>query len=124
MQRPDLGRRLGGAKPGAGAPQDCDPDDLLNQTVLVPIFNDVAEQGPGWQNQCDLGPGGKCYRVEGFAAFHIVGFRFPGGPSWVQNPPCDPPNTCISGYFTEFVFGGGSGGDGPDFGARVVWLES
>lgn len=114
-----------GAKPGNGPPQDCDPDDLLNQTILLPVFDDVTEQGgQGWANQCSLGPGGKCYRVYGFAAFYITGFRFPGNQSWRQNAPCSAPDTCIGGYFTDFIFPGGEGPGNVDLGAKTIWLES
>ncbi len=114
-----------GAKPGNGPPQDCDPDDLINRTILMPVFDDVTEQGgQGWANQCSLGPGGKCYHVAGFAAFHITGFRFPGNQSWRQNAPCSPPDTCIGGYFTEFIFAGGQGPGDVDLGAKTIWLES
>lgn len=114
-----------GAKPGNGPPQDCNPDDLINQTILLPVFHDVTEQGGGgWANQCSLGPGGKCYRIAGFAAFHITGFRFPGNQSWRQNAPCSAPDTCIGGYFTEFLFAGGDGPGDVDLGAKTIWLES
>jgi Flp pilus assembly protein TadG len=109
-----------GSKPGNGAPNDCDFDGLLGTTVMIPVFDDLTESGgPGG---CTIGPGGKCYHVLGFAGFHISGFRFPGNQS--SPPPCNPPLTCISGYFTEFVFGNATGGGGTDLGARAVWLVS
>lgn len=112
-----------GAKPGSGAPQDCDPDDLLDKILMIPIFNDVTEPGGGgFAGQCTTGPGGKCYRIDGFAAFYVTGFRFPGGQGWRQNPPCNPPDTCISGYFTDYVLPGSTGGGDNDFGAQTVWL--
>lgn len=109
-----------GSKPGNGVPHDCDPDDWLDTTVLIPVFNDLTETGnpPG----CSLGPGGKCYRILGFAALHITGFRFPGNQSSPR--PCDAPDTCISGYMTEFVFGHATGGGDTDLGAKAVWLVS
>ena len=66
------------------------------------------------------------HRIEGFAAFHITGFRFPGGRSWAQNAPCNSPDTCMSGYFTEAIFpgGGSGGGTAPNLGALTIWLES
>ena len=54
--------------------------------------------------------------------FHMTGFRFPG--EWTTPPPCNPPDVCISGYFTEFVFGNATGGGGTDLGANAVWLVS
>jgi hypothetical protein len=114
-----------GAKPGNGPPQDCDPSDLLHQTILLPVFDDVTEQGgQGWANQCSIGPGGKCYHIYGFTAFYVTGFRFPGNQSWRQNPPCSAPDTCISGFFTEFIFAGGEGPGDTDLGAKTIWLES
>ena len=114
-----------GSKPGNGPPRDCNPSDLLNQTILLPVYNDVTEPGgSGFSRQCDLGPGGKCYRIEGFAAFYVTGFRFPGNSSWSQNAPCSAPDTCISGHFTQAIIPGGEGGGDSDLGARTVWLES
>lgn len=109
------------AKPGNGIPQGCDLSaDLLGQTVMIPIFDDVWDNDGG-SAPCS-GPAGKCYHIYGFAAFYVDGYRFPG--EW-HNPPCNPPKTCLGGYFTEFVFantGGTGGGGGPDLGAKIVYL--
>ena len=109
------------AKPGNGIPQGCDLSaDLLGQTVLIPIFDDVWDNDDG-SAPCS-GPAGKCYHIYGFAAFYVDGYRFPG--EW-HNPPCNPPKTCLGGYFTKFVFsntGGTGGGGGPDLGAKIVYL--
>ena len=115
------------AKPGNGPPRDCNPSDLLDQTLLLPIYDDVTEPGgAGFNRQCSVGPDGKCYRIAGFAAFHVTGFRFPGNQSWRQNAPCSSPDTCLGGYFTEFLFPGevGEPDDDGGFGARTIWLES
>ena len=105
-----------GANPGNGPPSDCDLDSLLGTTVMIPVFDDFAPDGgpPG------CGPGGKCYHVLGYAAFHLTGYRFPGRQS--SPPPCGPPLTCISGHMTQFVFGPATGGGGTDLGAKAIWL--
>ncbi len=109
-----------GSKPGNGVPNGCDLSaDLLNQTVMIPIFDDVWDTSDGGGAPCS-GPGGKCYHIYGFAALYVTGYRFPGNSA---NAPCNPPKSCLSGYFTDFVFSneGGSTG-GPDLGANVVYL--
>lgn len=91
---------LVGAKPGNGPPRDCSPEVLYHQIILLPIFDDVTAS----QDQCTVGPGGKCYRIQGFGEFYVTGFRFPGNSSWTTaDPPCSAPDTCIGGFFTEFV---------------------
>jgi hypothetical protein len=114
-----------GAKPGSGPPNGCDPSQLLDRVLLIPVFDDTVDQNdPDFAGQCSTGPGGKCYHVHGFAAFYVTGFRFPGvGSGWVQNPPCSPPDSCIGGYFTDYVFElPGTDTGGPDLGAVVVEL--
>jgi Flp pilus assembly protein TadG len=113
-----------GANPGNGRPTNgslrCTREDFLGPdlsgtTVLLPIFNDVTGTGQ---------PGS--YRIEGFAAFHIVGMRFPGG-GWRVNmttQECGNNQSCIKGYFTEFVFPGQGGPGNSDFGAKTIWLVS
>ena len=114
-----------GANPGNGNPGngsiDCEQEDFLGpnlsgHTVLIPIYNDVTGQG---QNGV--------YHIEGFAAFHITGIRFPGGNAWrinMSNQECRNNQSCIKGYFTEFVFPGQGGPGDVDFGAKTIWLVS
>ena len=92
-----------GEDPGASADNSCDPSEWVNRTLLIPIYDQVSDQG---------GQNGE-YHVVGFAAFYLTGYRFPGDTS---PPACDPPDTCITGYFTTFVTGGGEFGtcDLPD----------
>jgi Flp pilus assembly protein TadG len=96
---------------GARVP-DCVDDDmtaLQNKTVLVPIFDDTRGVGHGGE-----------YRVFGFAAFHIVGYRFPGNA--YNLGPCAPLGIgCMRGHFTGFsttgtVFGG------PNMGVNIIKL--
>jgi hypothetical protein len=114
-----------GANPGNGNPTngslDCTQEDFLGpsltgHTVLLPIYNDVTGQGQP-----------ASYRIEGFAALHITGIRFPGGPSWRINmttSECKNNQSCIKGYFTEFIFPGQGGPGDTDFGAKTIWLVS
>ncbi|MEQ8841081.1 MAG: pilus assembly protein TadG-related protein [Acidimicrobiales bacterium] len=114
-----------GANPGNGNPGngsiDCTQADFLGpglsgQTVLLPIYNDVTGTGQP-----------ASYRIEGFAAFHITGIRFPGGPSWrinMSTAECKNNQSCIKGYFTEFIFPGELGPGESDFGAKTIWLVS
>ncbi len=98
-------------EPGASAPSACDPDTLLNQTVLIPIYDDVN----------GLGGSNAEYHFEGFAGFHVTGFRFPGA-GWRSTPaPCSAPNSCIAGYFVTYATTQGSTG-GPNLGAQVAKL--
>lgn len=114
-----------GANPGNGNPNnssiDCEPEDFLGpnltgHTVMIPIYDDVTGTGQP-----------ASYHLAGFAGFHITGIRFPGGQSWRVNmttQECTNSQSCIKGYFTEFVFPG-QGGPGPgNFGAKTIWLVS
>ncbi len=114
-----------GANPGNGIPGNgsigCTPQDFLGpnltgHTVMIPVYNDVTGTGQ---------PG--TYRIEGFAAIHIIGIRFPGNPNeWRVNmtAECGPQQSCIKGYFTEQVFPGEGGPGGSNFGAKTIWLVS
>jgi hypothetical protein len=96
--------------PGASMPSSCDLGRLVNTTVVLPIFDD--SNGLGGRNGA--------YHIDGFAAFRLVGFRFPGkrlGPT----PGCAGNRTCIAGYFTRVVSAGGAVG-GPSRGAIAVVL--
>lgn len=113
------------ASTGAAPPNDCEPAQLLDKDLLLPIFDDVIDgNSPGWANQCARSPK-KCYRVYGFAGFHVTGFRFPGaGAGWSGGvSPCTAPLTCIGGYFIRFVPSAeGATPGGVDLGAYIVKL--
>ena len=104
--------QLVGEDPGTSAPSDCELSELLDTTVLVPIFDDV--NGLGGRN-------GE-YHIQGFGEFHVTGYRFPGDSAGSPTP-CSSPTTCIGGYFTRFVSVADAGG-GPDLGAYTVSLVS
>jgi hypothetical protein len=104
------------ADPGNGPAHGC--LDIEDKIIFIPVFDDISV---GYPAPCN-GPGGKCYRIHGFAAFYVTGFRFPGNNR--TNPaPCTPPDTCLAGYFIEYVFDlPGSDTGGPDLGASIVEL--
>lgn len=89
-----------------------------SRTVLyLPVFDGVT------------GGGGGSYHIRGYAAFVLTGYRFPGSgmtkASWVTgSPPCAPPNTCISGFFTEALVEASAvpTSGGPSLGASVVGM--
>jgi hypothetical protein len=109
---------------GASGPNSCTPASLINTEVMIPIFDDLYK-GPA-----NAGPCGsqRCYHVYGFAGFYVTGMQLGGnGNKWTVNPPaaCTPNSRrCIGGYFIRFVQGAtaGTGGGGPNLGARVVRL--
>jgi Flp pilus assembly protein TadG len=110
---------------GSPAPNTCNPADLLNKTVLMPIFDDVAKS-PASTALCG---GNRCYHVYGYAGFYISGFNLTGqGPasSWnVNAAECTPTSKrCIKGFFVSFVTGAtaGSSGGGINLGAATVKL--
>ena len=108
---------------GNSAPNGCNPADLINREVMLPIFDDVVKV-PQAAGVCG---GNRCYHVYGFAGFYITGMQLGGnGNVWTVNPPapCGPAKRCIGGYFTRFVQGAtaGNGGGGPNLGAAVVKL--
>ena len=98
--------------PGVDVPSDCDMAELLGRTVLVPIFDDVNGLG---------GVNGR-YHIEGFGEFRVTGYRFAAQQSTPR--PCNPPASCMGGYFTRFVSVGEAGGTPVDRGAYRVALVS
>lgn len=90
--------RLLNSSTGNTPPKGCDPGDFkgwLNQTVLLPIFDQAGDTGShAW------------YRVYGYAAFTLTGFEF-GGQFSTDKKVCGPKSTgedrCVTGYFTRFV---------------------
>jgi len=60
--------------------------------VLLPIFEEDNDQ-PGDNHR---------FRIMGFAAFEIDGYRIRGG--WASDPPpCDNPDRCFRGKFTTYI---------------------
>jgi hypothetical protein len=66
-------------------------EGLIGQTVLLPIFEEDNDL-PGNNHQ---------FKVLGFAAFAITGYRIRG--NWTGGTvPCDNPERCFSGSFTNY----------------------
>lgn len=103
-------------QPGNSFPGICDNElqKLKTQTVLLPVYEDADGTGSGgW------------YKLYGFAAFRMTGYRFGGSTTWnsTSAPSCTGDCRGIKGYFTElvsldraFTLGG------PDLGGSVVAL--
>lgn len=103
---------------GAAASQDCKTAlrSLLGTTVLIPVFDDVNEL---------TGTNGE-YHIWSYVGFVLTGWRFPGTTqpsaySTASPNPCNPSQTCLTGFFVEAVTSGPVG-SGPDQGVRVVQL--
>ena len=102
--------------PGNSVPSSCTDSVIsgsLGKTVLLPIFDAYAGTGSN-----------ATYRMYGYAAFRLTGYRF-GGQNNSNPAPCNGNQRCIRGYFTKFVdiseaFTYGTGG--PQLGASIVRL--
>ena len=97
-------------KPGNNA-SPCITDEMVNTTVLLPIYDQVTGNGANGQ-----------YHILGFAALYLTGYKFNGNnksPS-TMSCPLAPGNsgTCISGYFTGFTTTGTTFG-GPNMGVTI-----
>jgi hypothetical protein len=105
----------GKAEPGASSPCTADwlEQNVLNQVVLLPVFNDVTADG-------------KKYFFASYAAFYVTGYTFPGaaepgkkGPDACKNPM----PSCLQGWFTTAAADGGIvDPTAPDTGVRAVQL--
>lgn len=105
-----------------GDPSVCEDvlAGLLNQPVLIPLFDSATDAG-GTRTR---------YNIIGFAAFEVTGYRFGGQPSQNAEDPAAPACTgaCrgLMGFFTRFVTLAEGGiddtGDGDNFGADGVAL--
>jgi len=94
-------------KTGNAVPNDCHPSDWRDKTILLPIYDQTN----------GLSGSNGSYHIAGFAAFHVVGYRFPS-EKWPNNMKCkksesNGSTTCLVGHFTNFVtsadtFGGAS----------------
>lgn len=82
---------------GNSIPNDCPKADfaaLRGTIVPLPVYEEIIDpQGSNAQ-----------YVISGFAAFFLSGYRFPSieAPSYATGVrPCNPSDTCISGWFTS-----------------------
>lgn len=109
----------GSASPGPANSTGCTQeffDELVasDEPILLPIF----------EEDNDLNGNNHEFRVLGFAAFEIVGYRVRGEWSGGTNP-CSNPDRCFEGRFHAFyALGDEPGGyeGGMDLGAREVYL--
>lgn len=86
--------------------------------VLMPIFDQVTGQGNN-----------ATYRIKGFAAFEVSGYRFSGSQynEPAGNVPCSGNDRCIRGRFVNYYDLGSEpvvGPGGNDYGAYVIGLTS
>ncbi|MGO4235799.1 pilus assembly protein TadG-related protein [Pseudarthrobacter sp. YAF2] len=84
--------------------------NLQGQTVLLPVFDTVTSSGD--------------YNIKGFAAFQMLGYRFPS-MSWnnTGNPSCTGQCFGIIGKFVKYVTLADLPLGGADLGADVVKLS-
>lgn len=94
-------------------------DDLVGTVVHLPVFSEAWGGGTGGR-----------YRISGFAAFHLTGYRIPGAhPFQVASPVggqlCRGAEHCLYGWFVRaLVPAGGDLGEGlDDYGLRTVALR-
>ena len=99
-------------EPGVAIPNGCKDLIEVGNTVFVPWFSD--SDGVRGQGQGD-------YFVEGFGAFEIDAFRFPGHRS-PGVPPCTGSAICIRGTFTTAMTNLGEFGGGTNHGVVMVKL--
>ncbi|MGO4250516.1 pilus assembly protein TadG-related protein [Paenarthrobacter sp. RAF54_2] len=91
---------------------------MKNKTILIPMFEDAGGSGnSGW------------YKIYGFAAFKITGWKFGGNGqaelNWnnTGSPSCTGNCRGIIGVFQKFVdLGAVYTTGGPDLGAKIVKL--
>ncbi len=99
-----------------GRPTTCESlDSMIGQTVLVPIYDDVRQQGSSGQ-----------YRVFGYIGFTLQGYRNNKGSAGTVPSSCSSSDDCIFGTIQRFVDLGGdftTSPAGPQLGASVVELQ-
>lgn len=110
-----------GSNPGNDFPNVCHSilPTLRDDPVLIPLFTEATKNG---QNTL--------YKLSGFLAFQVTGYKLGGGPTLTQLDPLAPNcegGNCrgIQGYFTRYVSieeGISSIGGVPNFGATSVSL--
>jgi len=99
--------------PGSSGPNPC---LVINTNVLLPVFDTVTGTGSNTR-----------YRIVGFAALRVTGWRF-GGSNTSSPNPCGN-TTCIAGTFINQVLndptGAGAGvGAGTGYGVSRIFLVS
>jgi Putative Flp pilus-assembly TadE/G-like len=108
------------ADPGASASGAC-KDALLNvwagkAVVYVPVYNGQTGNGSNGT-----------YSLEGWAAFVVTGFKFPGAVknSWLTGNPCNATGStfCVSGFFTQALMPNPISVGGPSMGVSAVALS-
>ncbi len=104
-----------GVEPGNSLPKGCNPDEWLNQEVLIAIYDQERGTGNGGE-----------YHVAGFAGFRLTAYKFQGNKKAPANFKCPIGSAnvvCLRGEFTRFTTDG-SGFGGNDYGARVIKMVS
>jgi len=99
---------------GSSTCKDFDWATIQNQTVQVPIFEEVSGSGSN-----------AMYKIKGLAAFTITGYCFSNDSQWNLNK-C-PSERRIQGHFTNYQPGAGSYSIDPNaahFGFTQVQLDS
>lgn len=106
------------SSPGASVPSACSSilaPSLVGETVLLPIYGDKTGTGSG-----------ASYRLTGWAAFRIYGWRFPSNDmnnNTAAGPKCVGNCNGIIGEFVRFAsLDEGFTLGGPNMGATVVSL--
>ena len=99
-----------------GRPSTCESlSSMIDETVLVPIYDQVRGQGSSGQ-----------YRVFGYIGFTLKGYRNNKGSAGTVPSSCSSSDDCIYGTIQRFVDLGGdftTSPDGPQLGASVVQLQ-
>lgn len=94
-------------KSGTGIPSDWRCLEV-GQVMTLPVFLDFRTSP-------------REYRIGGYAAFVVTGWRITGSYTNPGTTPCGAPTSCISGWFTEASVSEGGFGD-VDFGVRTARL--
>jgi Flp pilus assembly protein TadG len=92
-----------------GTPHSCDLSTLVDQDVLVPVYDSASFTGSNGE-----------YHIYGFGMFHLTGYRF-STQNRTTPQPCNAPSTCIAGRWIRFVATGDPGG--PNLGNRVFLVS-
>jgi Flp pilus assembly protein TadG len=99
---------------GAGAQADLLKTDLYRKVVQIPIASSHTGGGSGG-----------VYRIDGWAALYVTGWKFDGGGQfqWQSNncAPATGSARCIRGYFVNVPPTNGAVG-GPSLGVQTVQL--
>jgi Flp pilus assembly protein TadG len=94
---------------------------MKNQTILIPVFEDAENAGGNGSNGW--------YKIYGFAAFKITGWKFGGNGqsalNWNNTPSCTGNCRGIIGSFQHFVtLDTAYTPGGPNLGAQTVYLTN